>query len=319
VNRTIKNSSKTPVNSYLGLFAKEMPRLIDQWRAEISERKHYRAYIKSARLEKFLSRAEDNGLPAALVAVTVLCCEWAFRIRLATEEDIERELTAIQEGFCKPLNPVLTRFQAELLVKILEPGLRKEMKEVRIPVTSGFGAGGSHLGLALFMRGESLSKRVPYKHVVPTRRGRIPILGPIIASVIVGELFEERLGEDGWKMGRELSEILLNTKVLAPRFRAWQTIVGKVLARFPASRPPFTERARRAHHQLFEMPGEAISPESFLERCKTNPSSVIGWFAQEEVLEAVYAEKWGESKTSRKLGPNMPASRRSLYGKRRGS
>ncbi len=271
-----------------------MAGLIDQWRVEISESKSDRPRLDPGVLERFLRKAEDHGLAAGLVAITVLSCEWVFRIRRATEEDIERMLYEMEKGFCNPSHPILTPFQAHLLVKLLEPNLRKEIENLRITLVFGFETGTQHPGWSFFADERPREpKRIPPKQVVPRRRGPLPILGPIMAGAIVGTLIEEKSGTDGGEMGRELCKILLKRKVLTHEFDAWQKTISTLSNSW--RRPPvsFSECVRQAYHQTFEMSGEAVSVEMFLERCKTDPGSVLSCLAHQDILKAVYSEKWG--------------------------
>lgn len=290
----MENSSKAPLNSHASLFAEKMPGLIDQWRSEVSKNKNYRPRVDPRKLKHFLEKCEAQGAPPALVALTVLSCEWVFRVRRATEEDIESELFDMERNLSKPMHAALTPFQAHLLIKLLESNLKKELKNIRIPVIFRFGTGAPHPGWFFFQPAEGRNlKRTAPKRVVPKRRGRPPILGPILAGLSVGGILEEKLGEDGLKMGKDLCEILLKRKVLAHEYQGWRHIVDNLSDTGDGLRRFFSDRLRGAQHQTFEMQGEAMSPERFLDRCETETKSVLWWLAQEDLLEKVYSAKWG--------------------------
>ena len=136
-------------------------------------------------------------------------------------------------------------------------------------------------------------KRTTPKRVVPNKRGRPPILGPILAGVTVGGIIEEKLGDEGLNMGRELCQILLKRKVLVHEYKGWRDVVDNLSDSGDGLHRYFSRRMQQGQHQTFEMQNEAISPERFLDRCKTEPKSVLWWIAQEDLLEKVYSAKWG--------------------------
>jgi hypothetical protein len=297
----MENSSKAPLNSHVSLFADKMPALIDQWRSEISKNKNYRPQIDPQQLKSFLEKSETHGVPATLVALTVLSCEWVFRVRRATDEDIERELFEMRSNLSKSMHAALSRFQAHLLIKLLESNLKKELRKIRIPIIFGFESSGMDPDWFFVQPAEIRNpKRTAPKQIVPNKRGRPPILGPILAGVIVGGILEGKLGKDGLKMGQELCQILLKRKVLVHEYRHWRKVVDNLSDSGDGLRHHFSKRLQGAHHQTFEMQGEAISPERFLEKCETEPKSVLWWLAQENLLEIVYSAKWSSSKTHKK-------------------
>ncbi len=132
-----ENSIKQASNSPLLLLAEGMVELIGKWRSEISETKDLRPKIKPNVLKGFLEMADGRGLPAILVAYTILACEWSFRIRRMTDEDIERVLYEMEAELSKPLNPIFTPFQSHILIKSIEPTLKKQMKSLRIRLSLG--------------------------------------------------------------------------------------------------------------------------------------------------------------------------------------
>lgn len=290
----MENSSKAPLNSHVSLFAQKTSALIDQWRSEISKNKTYQPRIDPQKLKNFLKKSERYGVPATLVTLTVLSCEWVFRVRRATDEDIERELFDMERNLSKPMHSALNTFQAHLLMKSLESNLKKELRKRRIPIIFGFETGGPHPGWLLFQPTEPRKpKRISPKRVIPNKRGRLPILGPILAGVVVGGLLEEKLGKRGLKMGQELCAILTKRKVLSHEYQGWRKVVDDLSGSGDGLRNHFSDRLKRAHHEVFVTDAEKKSPEQFLRLCETEPKSVLWRLAQEDLLEIVYSAKWG--------------------------
>lgn len=292
--RELEKSSIQALYSYPPFLAQEMAELINVWRAEIVPNNNRRnKKLEPKAIDEYLQKAENTGVPALLVAYTLLGCEWAFRTRTATEEDIEKVLYEMQAGFCKPLHPILTRFQAHILVKSLEPSLRRQMKGLRIPVILGFDAPGSEPFWSLFPSGDGKNpKRATPKQVVKVKKGRPPLLGPIIAGVVTAALFEADLPKIARRMGREFCELLLKREVQKQEFRNWEKILGTLKIGGESIRDRLRDRARAAYQQLFVAKSDMTPPELFLKKCRSSPQEVLFWFSHAEVLEQVYSAKW---------------------------
>lgn len=290
----MENSSKQVLYSYPPSLAQEIAGLIDVWRAEILPNKDRRnRNLEPKAIDEYLKKAESSGVPALLLAYTILGCEWAFRSRTATEEDIEKVLYRMQAGFCKPDHPVLTRFQAHILIKSLEPNLRRQMKGLRIPIILGFDVPGSEPFWSLFLSGDGKNtKRVTPKQIVKVKKGRPPLLGPIIAGVVTVSLFEADQPKIARRMGRELTELLLKREVQKQEFRNWEKILGTLMIGEENIRNWFRDRARTAYQQLFVSKSDMMSPKLLLTKCRSKPQEVLFWFNNAEVLEKVYSVKW---------------------------
>ena len=217
----MEKSSKQAFYPYPPSLAQEIAALIGEWRAEIVPNKdRQNKKLEPKAVDEYLRKAESSGVPALLLAYTLLGCEWAFRTRTATEEDVEKVLYGMQSGFCKPLHPILTSFQAHILIKSLEPSLRRQMKGVRIPIILGFDAPDSDQFWSLLFSGdEKNQKRVAPKQIVKVKKGRTPLLGPIIAGVVTAALFETAQPMIARRMGRELAGLLLKREVQKQEFR----------------------------------------------------------------------------------------------------
>lgn len=292
--RELEKSSKQALYSYPPSLAQEIAGLIGEWRAEIVPNKDRRnKKLEPKAIDAYLRTAESSGVPALLLAYTLLGCEWAFRSRTATEEDVEKVLHGMQSGFCKPLHPVLTRFQAHILIKSLEPSLRRQMKGLRIPVILGFDAPGSEPFWSLFLLGDGKNpKRVAPKQIVKVKKGRPPLLGPIIAGVVTAALFETDQPKIARRMGRVLTELLLKREVQKQEFRNWEKILGALRVGGKNIRERLRDSARAAYQQSFVTKSDMMSPDLFLKKCGSNPQEVLFWFSHTEILEQVYSVKW---------------------------
>mgnify|MGYP001588338990 CR=1 FL=1 len=292
--RELEKSSIQPLYSYPPFLAQEMAELINVWRSEIvpnNDRRNKKLEPKA--INEYLQKAESLGVPALLVTYALLGCEWVFRTRTATEEDIEEALYEMQSGFCKPLHPILTRFQAHILIKSLEPSLRRQMKGLRIPVILGFDAPGSEPFWSLFLPGGGKNqKRVTPKQIVKVKKGRLPLLGPIIAGVVTAALFETDQPKIARRMGRELAGLLLKREVQKQEFRSWEKILGTLKIGEENIRDRLRDRARADYQQSFVTKSDMMSPELFLKKCRSSPQEVLFWFSHVEVLEQVYSAKW---------------------------
>jgi hypothetical protein len=290
----LEKSSKQALYSYPLSLAQEITEQIDVWRAEIllnSDRRNRK--LEPNVINEYLQKAENSGVPALLVAYTLLGCEWAFRTRSATEEDIEKALYEMQSGFCKPLHPILTSFQAHILIKSLEPSLRRQMKGLRIPVILGFDAPGSEPFWSLFLSGDGKNpKRITPKQIVKVKKGRPPLLGPIIAGVVTAALFETDQPKIARGMGRELCELLLKREIQKQEFRNWEKILGALKIGDKNVRDWLRSRVRTAYQQSFVDKSDAMTPELFMKKCKNMPQEVLFWFSNAEVMEKVYSVKW---------------------------
>lgn len=292
--RELEKSSKHALYSYPPPLALEIAEQIDVWRAEILSNDDRRTKrLEPKVINEYLHKAEISGVPALLVAYTLLGCEWAFRTRSATEEDVEKVLYGMQYSFCKPLHPILTSFQAHILIKSLEPSLRRQMKGVRIPIILGFDAPDSAQFWSLFFSGEEKNqKRVAPKQIVKVKKGRTPLLGPIIAGVVTASLFEVDHPMIARGMGRELAELLLKREVQKQEFRHWEKIMDALKIGEVSIRDRLRDSAKAAYLQSFVTKSDMMSPELFMKKISSKPRDVLFWFSNAEVLEKVYSIKW---------------------------
>lgn len=290
----LEKSPKTDVYSYPPSLAQDIAALIGEWRAEIMPNNfRQNKKLEPSAVNDYLQKVENSGVPALLLTYALLGCEWVFRTRTATEEDIEKVLYEMQSGFCKPLHSVLTPFQAYILIKSLEPSLRKQMKGFRIPVILGFDAPASETFWRIFISGDEKNpKRVTPKKIVKVTKGRPPLLGPIIAGVVTAALFETAHPKIARRMGRELCELLLKREVQKQEFRKWDKILGSLKIGEENIRDRLRDRARTAYQQSFVDKSDMMSPDLFMKNCRDKPEEAFFWFSNVEVLEKAYSVKW---------------------------
>ncbi len=314
----LENSRKVARNSRPHDFAGPLADLIASWRAEISDKKDYGIRIATAPLTEWFRRVGPTGISAELGVHTILACEWTFRVRRATAEDIEQVLSAMERSLCSPEKRILNRFQAHLLLKALEDALRKQMSGIRIPIALGFSSES-----AFSPYDWSKTKREAPKRVIPAKRGRLPIVGPILAGVVVdvlsgGEvrccpvdnrgspdhvvidaLSVGKVRREAVTLGQELCSILLGRRVLAVEFSNWRDLLGATtFAGYPL--PTWmAQRMRSARRRIFEQDGYTI--DRFLEVCKTSPAEILWSLLDPEVVRAVFSIEWGRSKKAVKV------------------
>ena len=250
------------------------------------------------KIEKFLQKAERYGIPALHVARIVLACEWVFRARRITEEDIERMLAEMENGLNKPLNPVMTPFQAHLMIKALEPQLRKQLIEFMplAPLVFEPTKTEPNAWFRLF-RGDASSrrKRTSPKSLLRDRTGQLPMPGPRVAGVMIEALIEQTKRRGSASMGTALCTLLLGRDVQGWEFKDWRDKISSLSG--PQREPPedlrtwLRKQAQFAYDQSL-LPSETLSPEAFLNRCETVPSTLFFWLKNEEVFRNILLTKW---------------------------
>lgn len=207
---------KSENNSPLRLVAEKMVDSIRAWRAEISEKKNLAPNISPFELEKLLKQSEEAGFNPTILVYITLGCEFTFRIRKITEQDIKIFLDEMEAKLNNEINGWLTALQAHLLVKSIEPTARKTLKKLRIPIIVGPYVISDYSGF--FLSNMPLGERRPPRTIISPRRGRIPIIGPIIASVWI-----DSLAKDIRDLGINLCQILLQRVVRPQEFAGWKS------------------------------------------------------------------------------------------------
>lgn len=261
---------------------------VHQWRGEISERKDMRPTLDADRIEGLFAKAHALLLPPTLVAYTVLGCEWVFRIRRATEADIRRELEAMEANLSKPLHQALTPFQAHLVIRSLEPELRKRLKNTRVVIPIGFFSPGWHSTWRLGGRTEKTAAEL-----VPLRSGPPPVLGPILAGLTIETLLESSGDKAARGLGRAFTSAFLPREVQAQEFKGWKGRLDDLPPFGTEGSPRFwlAAQIQRNHEKHFLRDG--LSPDDFLEECGKAPESLFSALVERNLLSSLYGARWG--------------------------
>jgi hypothetical protein len=270
-------------------IAKEMATLIRRWRAEMSSAKNLGVAIDEPRLADVLGRVEAGGLPVTLVVYGVLYCEWSFRVRRATNEDIESALNDIERRLCVPPRGPLTTSQAHMLVNAVEPSLRKQMQGARVPIVYGFSA-----ETVVFSTDDATTRRA-HTPVVPTRRGSLPVLGPIFAGLVTEALFAPHGDGARSNVGADLCAILLSRKIVPLEYAKWRKTAGafKLWKHRKAGLTTWLAQfIQRRHRQLVAQ--EGFTAEQLLQQCAGAPEELLGRSLAPELIQKIYSVPWNE-------------------------
>ncbi len=284
------------INNYPSALGTGMARLIKKWRAE-TRNKNVPSPEPNA-IKGYLQKAERHGIPPVHMARIVLACEWVFRVRRITEEDIEQILAEMEDGFHKHENPVMSRFQAHLMIKAVEPQLRKQIIRHMPVVPLVFEPTITDPNAWFSMFSDHLPS--PRNRTAPTsllrdRSGRIPMPGPRVAGVMVEALVEQTKPRGSASLGTALGTLLLGREVQSWEFKDWRDKISALMG--PRQDPPLDLRTWLGKQAKFAfdqslLSSEAESPDDFLTRCEFNPPSVFFWLKNEEVFRRVLLTKW---------------------------
>lgn len=271
-------------------IAREIAAFIRRWRSEISVTKDLGVTIDEQKLADFLVRMEAGGLPVTLVAYTVLYCEWQFRLRRATKEDIDRALNEMVLRLAGGPTGPFTLSQAQLLVSAIEPALRQQLKGTRIPIV--FGVAPS----TVIVENEV---RWTYTPLVPTKRGSVPVVGPILAGLVIDELWARRGGEPQPRLGADLCAILLRRRIVPAEYWKWQQNANAF--RLSEREPPgvaqwLAARLDQSHQRAV---ANGMSAALLLEQCAEEPFGAFGDCIAVELIQAICTLPWNEKKPAR--------------------
>ena len=107
-------------------------------------------------------------------------------------------------------------------------------------------------------------------------------------------------------MGIALCSLLLGREVQGWEFKDWREKIDALPG--PPKEPPeniltwLMKRAQLAYDQSL-LPSEALSPETFLKRCESDPATLFFWLKNEDVFSKIILTKWtGGSKNTQKTG-----------------
>lgn len=210
-------------NSPLRSAAEKMVEFIRNWRSEISDKKDIAPNISPSELEDFLTRSESQGVRPTIAAYVILGCEFTFRIRRVREKDINIFLDDMESRLGGGPEPMLTPLQAHIVVKSVEPMARKLLTKIRMPIIFGPLSFSDYAGLEIFQT-IPLGQRRPPRTLVSPKRGRIPIIGPIIAGVWL-----DLITKGGGGLGVDLCRLLLQRDVQPEEFAGWRSKLKEII------------------------------------------------------------------------------------------
>lgn len=284
-------SPPTPDNFRPRDIATEIAAFIRRWRSEISPTKNLGLAIDEQRLADFLVRMEGGGLPVTLVAYAVLYCEWQFRLRQATKEDIDRALNEMVLRLADVPTGPFSLPQAQLLVSAIEPALRKQLKGTRIPIVFGVAP---H---TLIVQDEV---RWTYTPLVPTRRGSLPVVGPILAGLVIDELWTRQHGHARQpRVGIELCAILLKRELVRVEYAKWKRN-GKAFRLSPREAPGVTQWLASTLYESHQRAvNNGMSAAALLEQCAEEPFGAFGDCIAVELIQTICTLPWNERKADR--------------------
>ena len=284
-------SQKRGRNSHLPKIVAGMVALIKKWRQEISEKKDLAPNLNTLKLETLLHRIEQEGVPLLLAAYTILACEWVFRVRQPTEEDIQNEFEGMIANLSKPSNGALTEFQARLLIQANERAIRKQLKGFRIPVAIGFSTPGWH------PQWFGQQKTRTADQLIAHRRGPFPTLGPILAGLTIEALAEEKKGSSARQLGQDVCAVLFPRKILDFEYQFWKATAVKIPDHrnyTPTPRRWLAAQVRRDYELLIER--DKMTLEELLGRCNKDPENFFTALLNRDLIFSLYQQRWGKPK-----------------------
>jgi len=280
--------------------------LADSWRAEVAaaaDRRQRR--VDRKRLTRLFEGWNREWLEPGLLAYVILGCEWLFRARLGTIEDIDRELMRVEAQFCNPARGVLEPDQASLLIGALRPAITRELKEKRFLISLGSWAVRDRFARwRLF--GQAKRDGPPAREVTPVlvkRKPGGPIAkpGPAVAGLAVeGIALEQgRPAPRAAALGLLAAEALLGRAVPTGERTRWRERFDISLAQ--DHRPESTAPTRRTLREWliwrFERGYSSLPSQrdwaSFLEQCRQEPRKAFDLIADPQVVALIYELPWG--------------------------
>src|SRR6185369_254497 len=124
--------------------------------------------IDGERLQESLEKLSKVGVTESYTVHVIMVCEWFFRLRKITGEDIEEFLEQAEVGF---LNAQMEPEIIYHLLKALEPTIRKNlMQEGRRIIPFGIYFPGSYFSL-LMGRSNGAKGRISINKIAPTKPG----------------------------------------------------------------------------------------------------------------------------------------------------
>lgn len=141
----------------------------------------------------------------------------------------------------------------------------------------------------------SRKKRTSPTSLLRDRSGPLPMPGPRVAGVVAEALVEQSKPRGSASIGTALCSLLLGRDVQGWEFKDWRDKINALSG--PPREPPenlrtwLMKQAQFAYDQSL-LPSEAVSAETFLERCETDRSHLFFWLKNEEVFRKIISTKW---------------------------
>jgi hypothetical protein len=282
--------------SHGALPVEDIGRLVSQWRAELSETKDQGVRLDTTRLGAFFESGTQSGLPVTLAVYAMLACEWLFRIRPPTKTDIDDEIEETIAALSNGGRGLQDRWRWTNIINSIKPQLQKQLRGYRIFIPVGFSSAQHKTPSLLFSDGREHAGNAA-RPLIPPRRGRIPLLGPIMAGIAIMALGKQRGEGMARSLGQELCTILMNRKLLPHEFPGW---TAKLETTPTSGHPSPTVPMRLAgvlrtgHRRAF---GSGISLSVFIEQCFTHPRQWFGEMTQDwDILGPVAETEWSLKK-----------------------
>jgi hypothetical protein len=115
------------------LHVDEVVDLIESWRSEVTQGQARK--LRRADLASLFERWEDAGLEPIQLAYVLLGSEWLFCARLATGDDVRREVSRMRASLCNPRRGPFETDQAALIMEALWPALLRGLSQRRFLVS----------------------------------------------------------------------------------------------------------------------------------------------------------------------------------------
>lgn len=300
--------SEPPV-LHLEQLAAEVAELVEACRGEISERGVRR--IDRTQLGVLLERWSRAGLDPGLLAYVILACEWLFRARCATGQDVRRTLEQLEAGLCNPLRGPLEADQAALLIEGLRPVLERQLRGRRFLVSLGLWAVGRFSKWQAWATGTRGREGIvrPALQVRKKRGGRIPTLAPIVAGCVAEALAREDAGpESAEPLGLAVTEVLLRRMVPAGEYRRWGRNLDRVVENEPPAEsgaaPPMTARQWLTRRSAFGygMLCPRLAGTTLPQECRHDPRQAFDVLGNSELVAILYSLSWASERNPARAG-----------------
>jgi hypothetical protein len=312
---------------FLDSVASEVAFHVAKWRAEAPEQWGERPReLDVERLRRVLHDADHMKLDPYLVAFLIMGTEWLFRVRPLKQEDAERSLDELELRLQRTALSDSQPWQASLIVGGIYPVVSRGLRAARYVVSLGTWAFPIH-GWRDVVAGHERDRA---RKAIGDKRdsqkpGKVPVLSPIIAALIVDSLGAEvtppRTGSRA--LALEVASMLRGRKIQAGEFGVWwraaagqapKTACGVAGVSPSTLRDWLALRWKSAYQIRFEEVGRVAHQKrywsTFLIEATHNPRSVFAALADAKVVTELYAIPWYHDLSPRRSKAHRPRSKR---------